>query len=249
MILSPKLQVEISIAGLVILACFTMAFTETYSENNTPDVRIISPTNHSVFRLNSVIPYTIQVIDKEDGDSRYNEILSNEVLMRISYWPDSLLAAKYVRTNADEKEPPALTLMRTSTCFNCHTMQKKLIGPAFNQIANKYTNSEETVAALTKKVMHGSKDTWGDTPMPSNTDLSPDQINIVIHWLLTLNNNSNTFYQAGLNGTLQLPKENDKIAQKGVYVLTASYIDHGINNNQNMRRKGQHSILIKPITY
>jgi cytochrome c len=249
MILSPKLQVEISIAGLIVLVCFTMAFTEKYSENNRPEVRIISPVNNSVFQLNSNIPYAIQVIDKEDGDSRYNEILNNEVLLQVSYWADSLLAANYVHTNADEKEPPAITLMRTSTCFNCHTMQKKLIGPAFNQIANKYSNNEESVTALTRKVMHGSKGTWGDTPMPSNSDFTPDQINMIIRWLLTINKESNVFYQAGLKGTLQLPKENDKIAQKGVYVLTASYIDHGINNNQNMRRKGQHSILIKPITY
>lgn len=58
------------------------------------------------------------------------------------------------------------TMMKSKNCFTCHAIDKKLVGPAFNDVAAKYT--EEDIPALIEKIMRGTKGTWGPIPMPPN---------------------------------------------------------------------------------
>ncbi|MBL7872289.1 MAG: hypothetical protein JNM78_11795 [Cyclobacteriaceae bacterium] len=232
--------------GITLLVFSTMAFVNHQSQNSPPEVLIISPSANSAFRWNSPIRYAIQVTDKEDGDSRYDEINTNEVLLRVLYLQDSSHVFEYSDTKMEE-EPKAITLIKTSTCFNCHSNKNKLIGPSFSQIADKYGNSKESISTLVGKVINGSVGIWGDVPMPSNTDLSTDEIQTIIKWLLETGNDPNVFYQRGLTGTFVLKEEQYKREnQRGVFVLTASYLDQGFGNNQSAKRQGQHSIVIKP---
>lgn len=228
--------------------CCAMSFSliPCVQENSAPVVRIISPINKSLFRWNADVQYTIQVSDKEDGNSEYDEINGSEVLMHIMYLPDTLKATHYRSGKLTEEEPCAITLMKTSTCFSCHTSRSKLIGPSFDRIASKYNYSEETVAGLTQKIMHGSKGVWGDVQMPSNTDLKPEEITEVVSWILKNNNEPNVFYQSGLKGTIRIKEKNEKDTGKGVYVLTASYIDHGLVNKPQLKKRGLHTIILKP---
>jgi len=57
-------------------------------------------------------------------------------------------------------------LMMKKNCFSCHTLDKKLVGPAFADVASKY--SEEDIPSLVYKVKNGTKGTWGPIPMPPN---------------------------------------------------------------------------------
>jgi cytochrome c len=215
-------------------------------ENSAPVVRIISPANKSTFRWNTDVQYVIQVSDKEDGNSEYDEINGNEVLMHIMYLPDTLKAANYRNGKLTEDEPRAITLMKTSTCFSCHTSRSKLIGPSFDRIANKYNHSEETVATLTQKIIQGSTGTWSEVKMPSNTDLKPEEIKEVVRWILKNNKDPDVFYQPGLKGTVRMKEKSEKDSGKGVYVLTASYIDHGMAGKPSLKKRGQHTIILKP---
>jgi cytochrome c len=99
---------------------------------------------------------------------------------------------------------------------------------------------------LTQKIMHGSKGVWGEVQMPSNTDLKPEEIKEVVSWILKNNNDPNTFYQAGLKGTIRIKEKSEKDTGKGVYVLTASYIDHGLAGKPSLKKRGQHTIILKP---
>ncbi len=228
--------------------CCTMSFSliPSVQENSVPVVRIMSPVNKSTIRWNADVPYTIQISDKEDGNSEYDEINGNEVLMHIMYLPDTLKAANYRNGKLTEDEPRAITLMKTSTCFSCHTARSKLIGPSFDRIANKYNYSEEVVATLTQKIIQGATGVWGDVKMPSNTDLKPQEIKEVVSWILKNNKDPNVFYQVGLKGTVRMKEKSEKDTGKGVYVLTASYIDHGLAGNPSLKKRGQHTIILKP---
>jgi len=224
-----------------------MSFTLIpWQENQAPVVRIISPTSKSVFRWNTDVPYTIEVSDQEDGHSDYDEINGNEVLLHVMYVPDTLKATSYWNGRVIEEEPRAITLMKTSTCFSCHTSRSKLIGPSFDRIAAKYDYSEEVAYALTQKIIHGSKGTWGEVQMPSNTDLKQEEIKEVVSWILKNNKDINTFYQVGLKGTVKIKEKNEKDTPKGVYVFTSSYIDHGLTSKAIIKKRGQHTIIIKP---
>src|SRR5260370_42703934 len=75
-------------------------FTASRSQqsNNPPEVTITAPAKNGTFQWNSVVPYAIRVSDKEDGNSEYNEIAANEVLLMVAYLPDSAHARNIFRT-------------------------------------------------------------------------------------------------------------------------------------------------------
>lgn len=236
----------------ILLICFFSCIAMSFSfisftqENNAPVVRIISPSDRSKIQWNTDIQYTIQVSDKEDGNSQYDELSNTEVLMHIRYIPDTTKFANYGNSKIADEEPRAITLMKTSTCFGCHTSRGKLIGPSFERIADRYSYSETTVSALTQKIIQGSTGIWGDVKMPSHKDMKPEEVNEVVTWILKDNKDPNDFYQAGLKGLVRSKEKSDKDTDKGVYVLTASYIDHGVAGNLQQKKRGHHSIILKP---
>jgi cytochrome c len=77
-------------------------------------------------------------------------------------------------------------LAQSSGCMTCHSVDKKIIGPSFNEVAAKYRNDKKAEADLFKKVKSGGKGVWGETPMPPNAHVKDEDINTLVHWILTL---------------------------------------------------------------
>ena len=77
-------------------------------------------------------------------------------------------------------------LAKASGCLACHTMDKKLIGPGYKEIANKYRNDKSAAANLEKKVKEGGKGVWGDIPMTPNAHVKDADIKTIVAWILTL---------------------------------------------------------------
>lgn len=73
-------------------------------------------------------------------------------------------------------------LAARSGCMACHAVDKKLIGPAYQDIAKKYTASDE--AMLVAKVKAGGKGVWGSIPMPPNAGVKDEDIKILVNWIL-----------------------------------------------------------------
>ena len=73
-------------------------------------------------------------------------------------------------------------LARQSRCLACHAVDKKLIGPAYQDIARKYKASDE--AMLVAKVKGGSKGVWGPIPMPPNAAVKDEDIKTLVNWIL-----------------------------------------------------------------
>ena len=76
-------------------------------------------------------------------------------------------------------------LAMKSGCMTCHGVDKKLIGPAFKDVAAKYRGNKAAEADLFKKVHEGSKGVWGDIPMPPNKHVKEDDIRTIIKWVLS----------------------------------------------------------------
>ncbi|MCC6868908.1 MAG: c-type cytochrome [Burkholderiales bacterium] len=83
-------------------------------------------------------------------------------------------------------EEAAEKLMKKDNCASCHTIKKKLIGPAYVDVAAKYKNDKDAIAKLSKSVKEGSTGTWGPIPMPPNTNASADDVKELVTWILTL---------------------------------------------------------------
>ena len=57
-------------------------------------------------------------------------------------------------------------LVTKNKCNTCHAKDKKLVGPAFQEIAKKYKGNSAASAQLVKKVSDGGSGVWGPIPMP-----------------------------------------------------------------------------------
>ena len=98
------------------------------------------------------------------------------------------LAAAAVLTYGFEAraQAGAEDLAKTSGCLACHTVDKKLIGPSYKDIANKYRNDKGAAANLEKKVKEGGKGVWGDIPMTPNAHVKDADIKTIVAWILSL---------------------------------------------------------------
>lgn len=62
----------------------------------------------------------------------------------------------------------AQQLLKDKACLACHTVDKKLVGPAYKEVAAKYRSRKDAEAYLAKKIKEGSTGVWGQVPMPPN---------------------------------------------------------------------------------
>lgn len=80
----------------------------------------------------------------------------------------------------------AETLMKKDGCASCHEIDKKVIGPAFNDVAAKYKGDKDAAARLRDKVKNGGTHVWGEAAMPPNVLASDADIRDLVDWILTL---------------------------------------------------------------
>ena len=242
-----KLLFSIVLAGIALYS-FINSFAQAHSENNPPGVKIIAPLNNSRFQWNVMVNYTISVSDKEDGTSEYDEIAPGEVLLKVVYLQDSIKVKKYLsdRANNADIESAGLSLIKTSACFTCHAAKNKLIGPSLELIAKRYPNNSTSIETLAKKLIKGSTGIWGKIPMPPHPDLKTDQAKEIIRWILTNNTNPDVTYFTGIQGAFRTKQKPGMDAGKGVYILTASYTDHGLKALPHLSKRGEHTIILKP---
>lgn len=236
--------IALTIVSGVLLSSFRES--ETVAENTAPVVRITLPGANAKFQWNTMVNYAISVNDKEDGNSEFDEIAPHEVLLQVLFLPDSAqLQAYRSERSKTEPEPEALLAITTLPCFNCHTSNDKLIGPSFQLMAAKYTYSAAVEDALSKKIVSGSLGTWGNIPMPPHPEVPVAQAKEIARWILKSNKNIDHFYLAGPAGAFKTKQKPEKDAGKGVYLLRASYTDHGTKDNPQLCKRGQYSIVLK----
>jgi cytochrome c len=76
--------------------------------------------------------------------------------------------------------------MNKAGCLACHAKDKKLVGPAYKDVAAKYKGQADAVAKLSEKVRKGGQGVWGPVPMPpSGADkISDADLKAAIEWVL-----------------------------------------------------------------
>lgn len=79
----------------------------------------------------------------------------------------------------------ATALMKKDGCAACHGIDKKIVGPAYVDVAAKYKGDKNAQAMLEKKVKAGGSGVWGPIPMPPN-NVSEKDIHEMVEWILTL---------------------------------------------------------------
>ena len=79
-----------------------------------------------------------------------------------------------------------LELAQSKNCLACHAVDKKLVGPAYKDVANKYRGQKDAVDKLAQKIMKGGSGVWGPVPMPANTQVNEAEAKKLAAWVLSL---------------------------------------------------------------
>lgn len=78
----------------------------------------------------------------------------------------------------------AQQLAKQFACLSCHAIDRKLVGPSYQDIAKKYANDKTATAKLAAKIHAGGSGVWGQIPMPANPTVSDAQLKILVSWIL-----------------------------------------------------------------
>ena len=86
------------------------------------------------------------------------------------------LATSTVFANAD--------LAKKNNCLACHAVDKKIVGPAYQDVAKKYAGQADAEATVAKNIKTGGSGKWGPIPMPPQAQLSDADAKALAAWVL-----------------------------------------------------------------
>jgi cytochrome c len=78
-----------------------------------------------------------------------------------------------------------LDLAKAKNCTACHAVDKKVLGPAFAEIATKYAADKAGTGKLAEKIIKGSVGAWGQIPMPPNANVSAAEADALVKWIMS----------------------------------------------------------------
>ena len=98
----------------------------------------------------------------------------------------SVLALGSVAASADLSDKAAQELMSKAGCSACHSLDKKGVGPSYQEVAKKRKGEKGAAATVEKKVRAGGAGAYGSIPMPPNPKerISDKDLREMVEWVL-----------------------------------------------------------------
>ena len=84
---------------------------------------------------------------------------------------------------------PAMADLKLATdknCMSCHSVDKKVVGPGYKDIAAKYAGQKDSVDMLAGKIQKGGAGVWGPIPMPANAQVNATEAKTLAAWVMSL---------------------------------------------------------------
>ncbi len=97
-----------------------------------------------------------------------------------------VLTAAMLAAGAAQAADDGKALLQKSGCTACHSEDKKLVGPAYKDVAAKYKGDAAAAGKLAEKVKKGGSGVWGPVPMPPNANVKDDDIKTMVAYVLAL---------------------------------------------------------------
>jgi cytochrome c len=222
----------------------TLTVTDTKGESNSKSVELkagndppqvavnITKGNKTFFFPNEPLAYTIAVNDKEDGSIADGKIKPDLVAVNFDYVPEGFDPIEIAQNHraADEKTgfSAGLYLINSNDCKSCHMIAKTSVGPAYNDVSEKYKNDPTALSNLSAKVIHGGGGVWGQHAMAAHPKLSQHQAETMVKYILGLSQKQAATTSIPFSGTY-ITKVPAGENGKGGYLLRAAYTDKGTN--------------------
>jgi cytochrome c len=187
--------------------------------------------NRSFYHAGTLLQYQVKVQDREDGAA----IDPRQITATKDYLANSfdmtMIAQGHQTAKSVTEYARGKILHDKSDCKTCHAVDRKVNGPSYQQIAERYRNNDFAVADLTKKVIKGGSGNWGTTVMSAHPQLKEEEATEIVRWILTVNTPAppkSTFPAQGILNLSPPPAQSAKeTAWPGTYILQATYRDRG----------------------
>ncbi len=108
---------------------------------------------------------------KEMDSDKESNVMLEEVTTKVV---DSATAAKH----------EGLVLIEGADCLTCHKTDSKLVGPSYQEVADKYTDAD--IEHLADKIISGGQGVWGEIPMTPHSGMSKENAKKMVEYILTL---------------------------------------------------------------
>jgi cytochrome c len=105
--------------------------------------------------------------------------------MKNTWMMTAALAALLMMTGVASADD-GLALAQKNACMSCHGVDKKIVGPAYKDVAKKYAGDKSAHDKLVAKVKAGGKGVWGEIPMPPNPQVKAEDLTKIVSWILSL---------------------------------------------------------------
>lgn len=93
--------------------------------------------------------------------------------------PETTSVSEPVKTNLSGDQ-----IIETLDCSGCHAVNERMIGPSYQEIADKY--SEKDIELLASKIIDGGSGVWGNVPMQPHPQVSKEDVKKMVEYILTL---------------------------------------------------------------
>jgi cytochrome c len=105
-----------------------------------------------------------------------------QVAVRLGLVCAALLLGSAAQADAAAEE----AFSKSKNCLACHAIEKKVVGPSFKAVADKYRQDPSALERLALKVRQGGNGAWGVVYMPANAQVSPEESKRLVAWVLGL---------------------------------------------------------------
>ncbi|MBU6237922.1 MAG: PQQ-dependent sugar dehydrogenase [Planctomycetes bacterium] len=198
--------------------------------NAMPEIRFLSPRDGDFYDPKQGVAYQITVTDAEDGSSDDTVVASTDLDSLDPSAPDRVLVeAKLFSSlntaNDQAAVAPGLKLMRSSDCFNCHALDRAIVGPSFLDVANKYRDQAGAMQRSIERVLKGSTGVWGKVAMLPHSQHTEEQIASMVEWVYAAQPDPSSKSSRGMSNHFLLPDKPEFASS--LVRLTANYTDLG----------------------
>ncbi len=198
-----------------------------YAGNTAPEVDVEFTKGGAFAIPGEEIDYAVKVTDAEDGGIG-SGIDPSSVKVTIDYLPqgrDKTKIAQGHQVLSDASDAFAgKGLMANSDCSSCHVEQEESIGPAYVDIAKKYSGQEGSTNYLSSKIVKGGTGVWGDRVMAAHPSVSIDDARQMVQYIKSFADDKEEVAGLATTGSF-VPENKDK--EDGSYVMMITYTDKG----------------------
>lgn len=195
-----------------------------YAGNEAPAVKVVQVGGNKSFYIPGVpVQYAVSVEDKTDTA----KIDPANLYVSVDYEQGTDKAGSSLGHQQGNATITGKSLMLSLDCKACHKEAEKSVGPAFVQVAQKYSKDANAMNYLSQKIIKGGSGVWGEVAMAAHPKLSQEDANQIVTWVLSLANTGAVKKSLPAAGAITAAPN----TRPGFnMVINASYTDKGGNN-------------------